>query len=49
MLWVYGAKTLSQGEVSWEIGDLLIGDANVLRAFHPEDGIPALEAGSIVP
>ncbi|MDP9331182.1 MAG: hypothetical protein M3P11_11160 [Actinomycetota bacterium] len=47
-IWVNGPLVRSQGQASREIGELLIGDADVLRAFHAEEGIPAFESGSIV-
>jgi putative ABC transport system permease protein len=45
---IEGPLVRSQGHASRVSGDLLIGNADVLRAFHAEDGIPALESGSIV-
>lgn len=45
---VKGPLVQSQGQVFRGTGNLLIGDADVLRAFHAEEGIPALEAGTVV-
>jgi putative ABC transport system permease protein len=45
---IEGPLFQSQGQASRVDGDLLIGDSDVLRAFHAEDGISALESGSIV-
>jgi len=43
-----GPLVESQGQSFRAMGNLLIGDADVLRAFHSEDGIPALERGEVV-
>jgi hypothetical protein len=46
---VDGAQITIQPGVTYRAnGSLLIGDSQVLRAFHAEDGIPALEEGKVV-
>jgi putative ABC transport system permease protein len=47
-IWVKGPLVRSQGQLFRGEGDLVIGDADVLRAFHAEQGIPALASGKIV-
>jgi putative ABC transport system permease protein len=47
--WVGGAqRTVREGVAYIANGELLIGGLDLLRVFHAEEGIPALEAGKVV-
>ncbi|MGH2572321.1 MAG: FtsX-like permease family protein [Actinomycetota bacterium] len=47
--WVEGAeRTVREGVAYVANGELLIGGPDLLRVFHAEEGIPALQAGKVV-
>jgi putative ABC transport system permease protein len=43
-----GTEVVREGVAFIRSGALLVGGADLLRAFHAEEGIPALEAGKVV-